>query len=138
VHRGSAGARSSENRSLSASRALGALPCPVGRTDHERESATEELGPSGEGRPRAARAVPTIAPWAVARAPSRGRRRSPARCGAGCGAPLGGGIGLGLVLGFAAAALARDAGYEASFGEWTAYGGGLGGVFALAALAAGV
>ena len=50
---------------------------------------------------------------------------------AGLGAPLGGGIGLGLVVAFAVATVAHDAGYRVSFGEWTAYGGGLGGVFAL-------
>lgn len=54
------------------------------------------------------------------------------------GAPLGGGIGLGLILGFVAAALARDAGFDVSFGEWTAYGGGLGGVFAITVVLLGV
>jgi Na+/H+ antiporter NhaD/arsenite permease-like protein len=32
---------------------------------------------------------------------------------------------------FVAAAIAHDAGHRVSFGEWTAYGGGLGGVLAL-------
>jgi hypothetical protein len=46
-------------------------------------------------------------------------------------APASGGLALGTAAGYLATALARDLGYEVSYGEWVAKTSGLGAIFGL-------